>query len=116
MHPSLPEPDFHAHVYFDLSESDRAAALRATIARTFGFPVGHLHQATVGPHGKPMFQVSFNAADHAAFTAWLERHRAGLSVLIHPNSVSPVRDHSTSAAWIGTPVAIDLSVFDDERG
>lgn len=112
---SFSEPDFHAHVYFDLPERDTAATLRTTISQRFGFPVGHLHQLPVGPHGKPMFQVSFNAPDRSAFVNWLELHRAGLSVLIHPNSDSPVRDHSTSAAWIGTPIAIDLEVFGGAR-
>ena len=42
--------DFHAHIYYDPDEVDRARAFAAAAREKFGVPVGHFHLAPVGPH------------------------------------------------------------------
>ena len=35
--------DFHAHIYYNLPEVERAKALAAELQRRFGVAVGHFH-------------------------------------------------------------------------
>jgi aromatic ring-cleaving dioxygenase len=42
--------DFHAHIYFNPDEIDRARALGEAARQLFGIPIGHYHLSPVGPH------------------------------------------------------------------
>jgi aromatic ring-cleaving dioxygenase len=68
-----------------------------------------------------MFEVNlFTPAQFGAFIAWLAVWRGPLSVLIHPNTVTPAGrdrraeerlDHSERAIWMGERVPLDLTIF-----
>ena len=99
---------FHAHVYFDATTRRTAARLHDAIARHLGVNVGALYERPVGPHAKAMFQVAITPEQFATVVPWLMVNRAGLSVLVHPISDDPVRDHDTSPLWMGEPLPIDV--------
>ena len=42
--------DFHAHIYYDAPEVERAKAVAAEVQRRFGVAIGHFHLRPVGPH------------------------------------------------------------------
>lgn len=59
-----------------------------------------------------MFEVNiFTPAQFGAFVPWLVIHRGPLSVLLHPNTDNPVRDHTQRATWLGREVPIDTALF-----
>jgi len=105
---------YHAHIYFEASERDRAARLRELIAERFLARVGSWHDKPIGPHTKAMYQVAFAIEEFPRFVPWLMLNRDGLSVLIHPNTSWPKDDHLVHALWLGTPLPIDDSMLPKE--
>lgn len=98
---------FHAHVYFDSPETRVVAAnLRERIAERFAVQLGRWHEVPVGPHSRPMYQVAFACELFGRFVPWLMLNRAGLSILVHPNTLAPRDDHLRHALWLGTPLAL----------
>ena len=99
---------FHAHVYFDAVTRRTAERVRDELAQHLGVKVGALHERPVGPHAKAMFQVTITPEQFATVVPWLMVHRSGLSVLVHPVSDDPVRDHDTRPLWMGESLPIDV--------
>jgi aromatic ring-cleaving dioxygenase len=99
---------FHAHVYFDAITRRTAERIRDDLAQHLGVNVGALHERPVGPHARAMFQVTIRPEQFATVVPWLMVNRTGLSVLVHPISDDPVRDHDTSPLWMGEPLRIDV--------
>jgi aromatic ring-cleaving dioxygenase len=99
---------FHAHVYFDPGRTDEAArTLRAHVAERFAVQLGRWHDAKVGPHGKAMFQIAFAPELFGSLVPWLMLNHAGLSILIHPNTLHQRQDHVSDSVWIGERVPLN---------
>jgi aromatic ring-cleaving dioxygenase len=98
---------YHAHVYYD-PETTRTEAerLRTWIGERFSVTLGRWHDAKVGPHDRAMFQVAFASDVFAALVPWLMLNHGSLSILVHPNTTNPLRDHVANPLWIGPPVAV----------
>jgi aromatic ring-cleaving dioxygenase len=102
---------YHAHIYYDpLTTRSTAEQLRIWIGERFSVQLGRWHDARVGPHDAAMFQVAFANDVFATLVPWLMLNHRGLSILVHPNTVNPQRDHVVDPFWIGAR----LSIHDDK--
>jgi aromatic ring-cleaving dioxygenase len=93
---------YHAHIYYGPGEGrSRAERLRTLIGERFVARIGSWHDAPVGPHTRPMYQVAFAVELFPAFVPWLMLNHMGLSILVHPNTRRPRDDHLHNALWLG---------------
>ena len=101
---------FHAHVYFDAVTRATAERLHEALARDFDAKISALVDRPVGPHPKPMFQVTIRPEQFAAIVPWLMLNREGLSILVHPSTDDPIADHDTRPIWMGAALPIDVEM------
>jgi DOPA 4,5-dioxygenase len=112
--PQSPEviTSYHAHIYFrDAGERELALKVRDQIGQQFRAQLGRVHEIPIGPHSVAMYQVAFERELFATFVPWLMLNRAGLSVLVHPNTGRDLDDHLLHALWLGERLAIRSEVL-----
>ncbi len=102
---------YHAHIYFVESNREFAAGICQTIGERFDVELGRWHDRLVGPHTRPMYQVSFSTQVFADFVPWLMVNHGDLAVLIHPRTGNDLADHTDYALWLGETLELDLSKF-----
>ena len=103
---------YHAHVYFDADSVDQARTLCETAAANFGVQMGRVHERPVGPHPKWSCQLAASPDRFAWMLPWLALNRDGLIVFCHPDTGDDLADHRDHGIWLGTGLALDLSIFD----
>jgi DOPA 4,5-dioxygenase len=104
--------NFHAHIYFDADELQRAQALARAAQQRFGLAVGHFHQGPVGPHPRGSVQLTVPTDTFGEVATWLAVNRAGLTIFAHASTGDDLRDHSQNVVWFGPSEGLDLSIFD----
>ena len=103
---------FHAHVYFDAGTRQQAVRLREELGRRFAVGLGRIHDRPIGPHPKPMFQALIATSDFGNIVPWLMQNRAGLDVLVHPDTADDLGDHRDRPLWLGNALPIRLDQFE----
>jgi DOPA 4,5-dioxygenase len=106
---------YHAHVYYDPAATRlEAERLRGWIDECFAVTLGRWHDVKLGPHDQAMFQVAFAADLFSTLVPWLMLNHGSLSVLVHPNTTNPRRDHLVNPIWIGPPLAVHGEKLSEE--
>jgi DOPA 4,5-dioxygenase len=104
--------DFHAHIYFDPAEVERARALAERARERFGVPVGHFHMSPVGPHPRGSCQLTVQPSQWGDFSQWIALSRDGLTIFAHASTGDDRADHTQHVIWFGPSEPLDLSLFD----
>jgi DOPA 4,5-dioxygenase len=103
--------DFHAHIYFDPEEVEKAKALGRAAHEKFGVPEGHYHLRPVGPHPRGSCQLTVPAEQFGEIAQWLVLNRDGLTMFAHANTGDDLADHTEHVIWFGPSEALNLSLF-----
>ena len=103
---------FHAHIYYDPEDVERAHQLGAAAHARFGVPVGHFHLGPVGPHPRGSCQLTVPADLFGDVAQWLVLNRNGLTIFAHADTGDDRADHSEHVIWFGPSEPLDLSIFD----
>ena len=104
--------DFHAHIYFDPEEVEKARALGDRARDRFGVPVGHYHVRPVGPHPRGSVQITVPPEKFGEFAQWMALNRGDLAVFAHASTGDDLADHTHHVIWFGESEPLDLSIFD----
>ncbi len=104
--------DFHAHIYFDAEQVEKAKALGAAAQERFGVPVGHYHLRPVGPHPRGSAQITVPADQFGEVAQWLLLNRGELTIFAHADTGDDLPDHTRHVLWFGPSEQLDLSIFD----
>lgn len=98
---------YHIHVYFHPDQSQIARLLRTWVSERFLVELGAWHDGPFGPHTTPSYYFGFEKELLPVLLPWIILNRLGLTILIHPNTDSPLDDHTINAVWIGTPQPVN---------
>jgi aromatic ring-cleaving dioxygenase len=85
---------YHAHVYFDAAERERARSLCEAARKAFGVAVGRMHDRPVGPHPRGSCQLTIEIDQFASVMPWLIVNRDGLTIFAHAESGDALKDHT----------------------
>jgi aromatic ring-cleaving dioxygenase len=91
---------YHAHVYFDEDNYEKAALIRRWVAERFFVELGNWNLQPRGPHVTPSFYFGFTNDLLPVLVPWLQLNSLGLTILLHPNTDDPRSDHLYYALWV----------------
>jgi len=103
--------DFHAHIYFDPEELQRARALGHAARERFGVPEGHYHIRPVGPHPRGSCQLTVPVQQFGEIAQWLVLNRGNLKIFAHANTGNDLADHTDHVIWFGESEPLNLAIF-----
>lgn len=103
--------DFHAHIYYDPDEVDRAKQLAAAVQAHFPVAVGHFHLGPVGPHPRGSVQLTVPRDAFGDVAQFLALNRGTLTIFAHAETSDDLADHTQHVIWFGPSEALDLSIF-----
>lgn len=103
--------NFHAHIYFNPEQVEKARALGEEAHQRFGVPVGHYHLCPVGPHPRGSVQITVPTELFGDFAQWLAVSRGDLTIFAHANTGDDLADHTRHVIWFGPSERLDLSIF-----
>ena len=106
-----PIQDFHAHIYYDPEEVERAKALAAAVQARFPVAVGHFHLKPVGPHPRGSVQLTVPTEQFGDVAQFLALNRDGLTIFAHAETGEDLADHTRHVIWFGESEPLDLSIF-----
>lgn len=109
--PELKIQNFHAHIYFDPDELDRAEALAKAVQGRFALSIGHFHRRPVGPHPRGSVQLTVPTDQFGGVATWLSVNRAGLTIFAHASTGNDKQDHTHNVVWFGPSEELNLSIF-----
>ena len=102
---------YHAHIYYDDASREVAAHIREEIGSHFKVEMGRWRDEPVGPHPQAMYQVKFDPDEFSRIVPWLMLNRAGLNILVHPETTDAYTDHAVNALWLGEKQKLRLDVL-----
>jgi aromatic ring-cleaving dioxygenase len=102
---------FHAHIYYDAKSKPVAETVREAIGAQFTAVLGRWRDDPVGPHAVSMYQVAFAPEEFGRIVPWLMLNRAGLNILVHPQTGNAHADHTEHASWLGAKLPLRLEVL-----
>ncbi len=102
---------YHAHVYFSTATTEQARALCVGAWHACHIGLGRFHERPVGPHPDNSCQLTFSAAQFEQLIPWLDAHRDGLTILVHPLTGDALAEHTTHARWLGEPRPLKVEIF-----
>ena len=106
---------YHAHVYFDAAEREKAQRLCEAARAAFGVAVGRMHDRPVGPHPRGSCQLTVAADQFASVLPWLMLNRNGLTVFAHAQTGDALKDHTEHVVWLGPSEPLDLAALSRTR-
>ena len=102
---------YHAHVYFDVVEREKAHALCTEAGKAFAVTVGRMHDKPVGPHPRGSCQLAFGPDLFGKVIPWLVLHRGGLTVFAHAETGDAIKDHTEHVVWLGPSETLNLAAL-----
>ena len=103
--------DFHAHIYYDPQDVERAKRLAAAAQARFPIAVGHFHIRPVGPHPRGSVQLTVPTEAFGDVAQFLALNRDGLTIFAHAETGEDLADHTQHVIWFGPSEQLDLSIF-----
>ncbi|WP_292120959.1 DOPA 4,5-dioxygenase family protein [Mesorhizobium sp.] len=106
---------YHAHIYYaGQPERQQAEWLRLRIGERFRVRLGATSRSV--RTSRPCTRSPSRPGFFATLVPWLMLNHGGLSILIHPNTTNPKRDHLIDPIWTGRPLGVkgDMLGEDDE--
>ena len=103
--------NFHAHVYYDLPEREKALKLCEAAGKKFGVKVGRMHDNPVGPHPRGSCQLTIKIEQLPDVLPWLVLNRRGLTVFTHAQTGNALKDHTDHVIWLGPSETLKLSAL-----
>lgn len=107
--------NYHIHVYGPkqgIFSKGPLVKLHTALTKDFtgqpGFTLNTISDKPVGPHPKPQFCIEVDGSSFHNVVRYLMLNRNNLSVLVHPKTGHPVKDHTKNCFWMGTPLKLDL--------